>query len=60
MKHYNDDKDPQGEFRGMQLIGGVFCRPLMPITRLDTYRNDEIPASNITRPVIREPFGTIS
>ncbi|MFE4059799.1 hypothetical protein ACFXP3_26500 [Streptomyces sp. NPDC059096] len=31
VKHYNDDKvDRQGEFRGMQLVGGEFYCPLMP------------------------------
>lgn len=31
VKHYNDDHvDRQGEFRGMQLIGGEFYCPLMP------------------------------
>lgn len=48
VKHYNDDKvDRQGEFRGMQLIGGEFYCPLMPaplITAGATYidsRTDE-------------------
>ncbi|MFF2379307.1 hypothetical protein [Streptomyces sp. NPDC058108] len=31
MKHYNNDKvDRQGEFRGMQLVGGEFYCPPMP------------------------------
>lgn len=48
VKHYNDDKvDRQGEFRGMQLVGGEFYCPLMPtplITAGATYidsRTDE-------------------
>ncbi|MFF8311546.1 hypothetical protein [Streptomyces lydicus] len=48
VKHYNDDKvDRQGEFRGMQLVGGEFYCPLMPtplITAGTTYidsRTDE-------------------
>lgn len=31
MKHYNDDKvDRQGQFRGMELVGGDFYCPMMP------------------------------
>ncbi|MGX1853042.1 hypothetical protein [Streptomyces sp. NPDC055299] len=31
VKHYNDDKvDRQGDSRGMELVGGEFCCPLMP------------------------------
>ncbi|MGW1802069.1 hypothetical protein ACWCQN_40745 [Streptomyces sp. NPDC001984] len=31
VKHYNDDKvDRQGDFRGMELVGGEFYCPLMP------------------------------
>ncbi len=48
VKHYNDDKvDRQGDFRGMQLVGGEFYCPLMPaplVTAGTTYiksRTDE-------------------
>ncbi|MFJ9209758.1 hypothetical protein [Streptomyces sp. NPDC102264] len=43
VKHYNDDKvDRQGQFRGMELVGGEFYCPMMPtplVTAGTTYIN---------------------
>ncbi|MDH6696837.1 hypothetical protein ABZ682_30090 [Streptomyces griseoviridis] len=65
VKHYNDDKvDRQGDFRGMQLVGGEFYCPLMPtplVTAGTTYINsstDEERAHALNLILGRKPYQT--
>jgi hypothetical protein len=65
VKHYNDDKvDRQGEFRGMELVGGEFYCPMMPtplVTAGTTYinsRTDEDRAHALNLIQSRKDFQT--
>ncbi|WP_326727664.1 hypothetical protein [Streptomyces phaeochromogenes] len=65
VKHYNDDKvDQQGQFRGMQLVGGEFYCPMMPtplVTAGTTYinsRTDEDRAHALNLIQSRKDFQT--